>query len=415
MQNFICDLFKSIFQGYCIELFYKSTIFSFLGKNKKKNKGKVLSLQSFLSNGNDAPIGVTQVTKKIRDSDDEDALPQTYQLPTAPRSTRLFEDDSVPHKPPFLAHVSNLPFDIKEDDIYEFFEVPLLSVRLPREDGDTGRIRGFGHIEFETRDDLIQAISLPDPHIKNRRVRIDIPNENDQKRNYNRNNRYEGGSGFGGSNENRESSNWRRDNDNNRDDSRRTGGGYNKNNYNRAPREGSPEGGGGSWRTGNRPNLDTSPQRRPTSDRYNRSQGSSAEVSVAAERPKLNLAPRTLPLPEIVTKPEEEEENAQAPEVSHRHPPKVSAEQIFGSAKPVDTAAKEKEMEDKLEKEKELQEQQDKPENGKDSLTDNENNMSEKIGDIQIKDDNRNNWRRRDDRDSDSQMNRNNTQKKNGT
>lgn len=366
-----------------------------------------MSLQSFLSNGNENPIGTTQVTKKVRDSDDEDALPQTYQLPTAPRSTRLFEDDSVPHKPPFLAHISNLPFDIKEDDIYEFFEVPLLSVRLPREDGDTGRIRGFGHIEFETRDDLIQAISLPDPHIKNRRVRIDVPNENDQKRNYNRNNRYDG-SGFGGSNENRESSNWRRDNDNNRDDTRKTGGGsYNKNNYSRAPRDGSPE--GGSWRTGNRPSYDTSPQRRPNSDRYTRSQGAD---EISAERPKLNLAPRTLPLPEIVTKPEEEEDNPPAAEVVPQRPPKVSAEQIFGSAKPVDTAAKEQELEDKLAKEKELQDSQ---ENDKDSLTDNENNMSEKVADIQInKDDNsnKNNWRRRDD--NDSQMDGNNSQKRNG-
>ncbi|KAL5282381.1 EIF4B family protein [Megaselia abdita] len=375
------------------------------GKNKKKNKGKVLSLQSFLSNGNETPIGVTQVTKKVRDSDDEDALPQIYQLPTAPRSTRLFDD--VPHNPPFLAHMSNLPFDIKEDDIYEFFGVPLISLRLPREEGETGRIRGFGHIEFETRDDLIQAISLPDPHIKNRRVRIDIPNENEQKRNYNRNNRYEGGSGFGGSNDNRESSNWRRDNDNNRDDNRRTGG-YNKSNYNRAPREGSPE--GGSWRTGNRPNLDASSQTRPNSDRYsNRSQVS---FEVSAERPKLNLAPRTLPLPEIVTKPEEEGHNTPVPEISQR-PPKVSAEQIFGSAKPVDTAAKEKEVEDKLEKEKELQGQKDKPENDKDRLTDNENNMSEKVADIHInKDDNRNNWRRRDD--VDCQISRNNSQKRNG-
>lgn len=381
---------------------------SFLGKKgKARNKGKVLSLQSFLSNGNETPIGLTSVAKKVN-SDDEDALPQIYQLPTAPRSTRIFEDDSVPHKPPFLAHVSNLPFDIKEDDIYEFFEVPLLSVRLPREDGDTGRIRGFGHIEFETRDDLIQAISMPDPHIKNRRVRIDIPNENDQKRNYNRNNRYESNS-FGGSGENRESSNWRRDNDNNRDDSRGTGG-YKQNNYSRAPRDGSPAdggSGGGSWRTGNRSNLDRSPQRRPTSDRYNRSQGP-APSEVAAERPKLNLAPRTLPLPEIVMKPEEEEEeNIPAPEVTQK-PLKVSAD-IFGSAKPVDTAAKDKEIEDKLEKEKELQQTK----TTEDNVTDNENNMSEKVAEIDInKDDNRNSWRRRDD--TDSQTNRNNAPKRNG-
>ena len=67
-----------------------------------------------------------------------------------------------------------------------------------------------------------------------------------------------------------------------------------------------------------------------------------ANVSVPAttteikERPKINIAPRSIPV----------EESAPA-QVS-------SASAIFGAAKPVNTAAKEKEIEERLKKEREL-------------------------------------------------------------
>lgn len=34
------------------------------------------------------------------------------------------------------------------------------SVRLPREAGDGGRLRGFGYAEFETRQDLVDALTM---------------------------------------------------------------------------------------------------------------------------------------------------------------------------------------------------------------------------------------------------------------
>lgn len=34
------------------------------------------------------------------------------------------------------------------------------SVRLPREGGDGGRLRGFGYAEFETRQDLVDALTM---------------------------------------------------------------------------------------------------------------------------------------------------------------------------------------------------------------------------------------------------------------
>lgn len=94
------------------------------------------------------------------------------------------------------------------------------------------------------------------------------------------------------------------------------------------------------------------------------------------ERPKLNIAPRTLPLPELNFPKEEElergtrkislnggdkenhddsglpdESNPAAEEKSEAPKPKpVPKEDIFGQAKPVDTAAREKEIEEKMER-----------------------------------------------------------------
>ena len=44
-------------------------------------------------------------------------------LPTAPRAARGPDVDMslVPDKPPFTAFIGNLPYDVEESDIYDFF------------------------------------------------------------------------------------------------------------------------------------------------------------------------------------------------------------------------------------------------------------------------------------------------------
>ena len=44
-------------------------------------------------------------------------------LPTAPRAARGtdVDEDRVPHHPPFIAYMSNLPYDLEEADVYDFF------------------------------------------------------------------------------------------------------------------------------------------------------------------------------------------------------------------------------------------------------------------------------------------------------
>lgn len=44
-------------------------------------------------------------------------------LPTAPRAARGpdISDDRIPNKPPYIAYISNLPYDVDEEDIADFF------------------------------------------------------------------------------------------------------------------------------------------------------------------------------------------------------------------------------------------------------------------------------------------------------
>ncbi|KAH8380476.1 hypothetical protein KR009_010916, partial [Drosophila setifemur] len=332
--------------------------FNSLGKKGKKNKGTVISLQSFLSNA-DTPAGTTQVSKKLRNLDGDDSddgsstLPSVYQLPTAPRANRIFDDNFIPHRAPFIAYINNLPFDANEDDLYEFFgSIHLISLRLPREDGENGRSRGFGYVELETRDDLIHVLSLPDPSIKGRRIRIELSNENDQQ-NRQKNRRFDG---FGNSGENRDSGNWRRDSQNNSGNfSSYTGNfdrGYNRDRKAMPEREESNT--PGSWRTNTRPqSIDSSPTRRDdqsdkyrvgrerNTERYERRE----EPSNLEERPKLNLKPRTLPLPDIKQTDVEDEDIEEKVLPKQSGVPSVN---VFGAAKPVDTAARELEIEERL-------------------------------------------------------------------
>lgn len=295
-------------------------------------------MQSFLSNG-DVPVGTTQVAKNIRNVDGEDSddggnvLTVVCQLPTAPRANRIFDDNSIPHKAPYVVYLTNLPFDIKEDDLYDYFNTyEVKSIRLPREDGETGRVRGFGYVEFETRDDLIQSLGIPDPTIKGRRIRIDLSNENDQNTRQRSNRRgYETLSGNGND---RDSTNWRSDNISKKESSN-----YGNLNRDRKPLPDDNKS-AGSWRIRDSSSLVESSKYEQVHDRE-----VFVEDNKFVERPKLILKPRTLPLPEVKLQTDIELKNGETGDLKKKG---ISAEKVFGSAKPVNTIAKDLEIEERL-------------------------------------------------------------------
>ena len=71
-------------------------------------------------------------------------------------------------------------------------------------------------------------------------------------------------------------------------------------------------------------------------------------------RPKLNLQPRTRPIENPLPPPEEVKEKEKPVEAPAPAPaPPVPRASIFGAAKPVDTTAREREIEERLARERE--------------------------------------------------------------
>lgn len=209
------------------------------------------------------PINSSQVTKTVTSwadavEEEECRPPQTFSLPTAPRASRVF--DYVPENSPYTAYLSKLPYDANREDIEEFFsEMNITDIKLPREDDNSTKNRGFAYIEFAKREDLIAAISIPDPTLMNRRFKIDLPNEE-------QGNKRGGGGGRGrydnfGSNVDETSTNWRKDTREDNDGGglgRRGGGGGGYGGYrDRQQRDPSPE--TGNWRDKPRPRSDSPP------------------------------------------------------------------------------------------------------------------------------------------------------------
>lgn len=207
------------------------------------------------------PVNSSQVTKTVTswadDVEEEDSRPpQTFSLPTAPRASRVL--DYVPENSPFTAYLSKLPYDANREDIEDFFaDLTITEIKLPREDDNSSKNRGFAYVEFAKREDLITAISIPDPTLMNRRFKIDLPNEEQGKRS--------GGGGRGrydnfGSNVDENSTNWRKDIREDNDGGglgRRGGYGYSNRDRDRQHRDPSPE--TGNWRDKQRPRSDSPP------------------------------------------------------------------------------------------------------------------------------------------------------------
>ena len=178
-------------------MFYNFFQFFFTGKKGKKfGKGKAVSLNDFLANeqGNPGDAAKTVVLSKTSWADDDDyeadtprrSEPQQFTLPTAPRAALGPEisEDMIPRDPPFTARIGNLSYDIDPEDVYKFFDkLNVKNIRLLREgDSETGRLRGFGYADFEDRQSLIDALGMNDHMLKNRKIRINLTNQDGDRR-----------------------------------------------------------------------------------------------------------------------------------------------------------------------------------------------------------------------------------------
>lgn len=381
---------------------------------KHKVKGKTLNLNDFLGGDQDAPSGYAVVnTRRINwaDTMENEAVDEKFTidykkdekiiLPTAPKAARGPDVDMsrVPTRPPYTVYLGNLPYDVCDEDVIKFFRsLKVSSVRLPRESGDRGRMRGFGYAEFPDRSSLLEALGYNNENLKNRSIKVSLAEEHDNEgrdrgnRDMGRSERSLGGdwramsrddgdddrreSSFGGSRGYDDDGGSRRfgyGRDSDRD------GGYGRDGFSRDrprgfgdrdqgfdrgfERRGAPGGydrprdrdydrdrgfGGGGRREYGSSYRD---------DRYGGSSDDRDERSsdsAPRERKKLQLKPRSVPVDASKNEapPTTSSSSAsQAPQPA----PKASAA-IFGGARPVDTAAREREIEARLARQREEEE-----------------------------------------------------------
>ncbi|KAA8648202.1 translation initiation factor 4B [Aspergillus tanneri] len=100
------------------------------------------------------------------------------------RGYAIREPLPLPTEPPYTAHVGNLSFDATSADISDLFaDCSVTNVRIV-EDKLTRSPKGFGYVEFATIDGLKKALDLSGATLQGRAIRVSIaepPKERDVK------------------------------------------------------------------------------------------------------------------------------------------------------------------------------------------------------------------------------------------
>lgn len=80
----------------------------------------------------------------------------------------------VPEEGPYKAYVGNLPLDAVQGDIDAIFkDLKILDTHMVR-DRESDRFKGFAYVEFEKKNDLVEALKLDGADFDGRFLRIDV-------------------------------------------------------------------------------------------------------------------------------------------------------------------------------------------------------------------------------------------------
>ncbi|KKK19136.1 translation initiation factor 4B, partial [Aspergillus ochraceoroseus] len=302
------------------------------------------------------------------------------------RGFAMREPLPLPTQPPYTAHVGNLSFDAASADISDLFvDCGVTNVRIV-EDKLTKSPKGFGYVEFETVDGLKKALDLSGATLQGRAIRVSIaepPKERDVKEfdwtrkgplpeapqrrvpersSFGRNldnvsdagsERMGGGrrSNFESDGKFRDLSNWERKGPLSPPPMRE--GGRPRSNEGPGFRRSSPAWGEGRSQDGSRPPRREFQERTPTAADLDNQWRARMKPDQAAAQPAANepsapsspATPAAVPVAAPATRPRL---NLQKRTVTES--PAAGTEtksSIFGGAKPIDTAAREKEVEER--------------------------------------------------------------------
>ncbi|KAF4506328.1 hypothetical protein G6O67_006425 [Ophiocordyceps sinensis] len=88
--------------------------------------------------------------------------------------SRDFGPQPIPDKPPYTAHLGNLSYDATMETVTEFFQgCDVASVRII-EDREMMRPKGFGYVEFANVDGLKKALDLDGQSFQGRMIKIKV-------------------------------------------------------------------------------------------------------------------------------------------------------------------------------------------------------------------------------------------------
>ncbi|RHZ83031.1 hypothetical protein Glove_100g12 [Diversispora epigaea] len=89
----------------------------------------------------------------------------------------------LPTAPPYTAHLGNLPFDLTELEVENFFRGSKIStIRILRDRDE--KPKGFGYVEFEDLESLTSALDMSGEPLGNRPIRVSVadpPRDRDQR------------------------------------------------------------------------------------------------------------------------------------------------------------------------------------------------------------------------------------------
>ena len=299
------------------------------------------------------------------------------QLPTATKAALEpdFDLAQVPSKPPFTAHLSNISFEADDAKVRGFFNgCNILNLRLPID--ERGTFKGHGYIDFTDRESLISALKKNATPFFNRPLRVQLESDHKKKQLQQRGDYTElrsdeadwrrpqqteesqptrsygeqrgGRGGYGqqrrGGNHGHQGHQGYQQRDNHqgyhqRDNQqgyhqRENQQGYHQRDNQQGYQQRDNQQGYQRKPYGSGYRQQRASETSEHAESHSVSSSASTPTTSMTERPKLNLAPRTLPV---------EESKIDSGEKSSS---------IFGSAKPVNTAAREREIEEKLKKDR---------------------------------------------------------------
>ncbi|EPZ36398.1 RNA-binding domain-containing protein [Rozella allomycis CSF55] len=124
----------------------------------KKKKGIKMSLGEFFEES-----GSASAVQRMEES-----------VPSTIGSNPIKREFTLPDNPPYTAFIGNLSFQATEEEISAFFgNEGIQSIRLIRDKVDN-RFKGYGYVEFKTKQDLKLAMEKHNMTCCGRSIRVDV-------------------------------------------------------------------------------------------------------------------------------------------------------------------------------------------------------------------------------------------------